>query len=259
MQSRYLALHALPSRITTAWLFVVYLFLLTQCLPAPIAPSPDPTLHYAILPDTSSGDPPVFNSSESISPSQVSPGRLDRLPKLSDFIAQVMDHERESVRGVYTPGLFALPVMQQPGDNYTFVSQLNDIVTQFGSAAYFDVIGLLAHNYLSGNLFNQLTIGQPVVIVMGDGTTRRYVISEVARFQRVWKPTRLDEFIDVITGKKYSTLQIFNRFYRGDHHLTFQTCVEKDGDQDWGLYFVVAQPEESLRAKTPIQAHQAPR
>ena len=178
---------------------------------------------------------------------------------LSEFIAQVMDHERESVRGVYTPGLFALPVMQQPGDNSTFVSQLNDMVTQFGSAAYFGVIGLLAHNYLSGNLFNQLTIGQPVVIVMGDGATRRYVISEVARFQRVWKPTRLDEFIDVITRKKYSTPQVFNRFYRGDHHLTFQTCLEKDGDQDWGLYFVVAQPEESLGAGNPIQAHQAPR
>jgi len=174
---------------------------------------------------------------------------------LYEFIAQVKNHERGIVRGVYVPGMFALPVVQQPKDNYSFVSPAKDMVTQFSSAAYFDVIGLLAHNYLSGSLFNQLTIAQPVTIVMGDGSTRRYIISESDSFQRLRKSARSDVFIDLVTGESYSTLQVFNRYYRGEHHLTFQTCLEKDGDLSWGLLFVVALPVETAHVRHPAHAH----
>jgi len=163
------------------------------------------------------------------------------------------------VRGVYVPGIFALPVVQQPAGDYSFVSPANDIITQFGSATYFNVIGLLAHNFLSGSLFNQLTFGQTVIIVMGDGSTRRYFIRESTVFQRLQKSAISDKFVDLNTRESYSTLQVFNRFYRGDHHLTFQTCLEKDGDLDWGVLFVTALPIENVHGGQLANVHITPR
>lgn len=246
MENRCPACYSLRSRCATAWLLVACLLIFTLCLPGPQVSPAGLAIPDTNLPNTSGWGPAVFNPRESLPPTWISPGDLNPLPNLYEFIAQVMNHDQESVRGVYVPGTFALPVVQQPEDDYSFVSQLDEMVTQFGRAALFDVVGLLAHNYLSGKQFYQLVIGQPVIIVMGDGTTRHFTISEINGFQRIRKPARLDEFIDVITGKKYSSLQVFNRFYRGYHHLTFQTCLEKDGDQDWGLYFVVAQPAETV-------------
>jgi hypothetical protein len=228
---------------------VACLLIFTLCISGPQVSPHGPTIRHANLPNTSGWGPNVFNPGESLPPTWISPGGLNPLPNLYEFIAQVMNHDQETVRGVYVPGIFALPVVQQPGENYSFVSTLDERVTQFGRAALFDVIGLLAHNYLSGKHFYQLVIGQPVIIVMGDGTTRHFTISEISGFQRIRKPARLDEFIDVISGKKYSSLQVFNRFYNGYHHLTFQTCLEKDGDLDWGLYFVVAQPAELVHTR----------
>jgi hypothetical protein len=41
-----------------------------------------------------------------------------------------------------------------------------------------------------------------------------------------------------------SAREVFNKFYRGEPHVTFQTCLEGEGRLDWGLLFVVAQPLE---------------
>jgi hypothetical protein len=213
----------------------------------------------AILPNTSSPTPNILRLIDSFPRGWLSTGKNNALPNLYVFIAQVTNHEAGIVRGVYVPEMFALPVIQQPTGNYSYVSPARDRVTQFRSAMHFNVIGLLAHNYLSGNLFQQLALGQLVIIVMGDGSTRGYVISASNSFQRLQNPARSDEFIDLNSGESYSTVQIFNRFYRGGHHLTFQTCLEKDGDQDWGVYFVVARPVRSVHSGHPARTHITPR
>lgn len=212
-----------------------------------------------ILPNTSYPSQNVFGSIDSLHRMWLSTGKNDALPNLYEFIAQVANHEAGIVRGVYVPEMFALPVVQQPTGNHAFVSPAKDRITQFRSAMYFNVIGLLAHNYLSGSLFQKLAPGQPVIIVMGDGSTHRYIIGERDSFQRLQISAKSDEFIDLTSGESYSTVQIFNRFYRGAHHLTFQTCLEKDGDQDWGVYFVVARPVESSHSGHPTRAHSTPR
>lgn len=239
---------------------MVCVLMLSRSAPEFTTDSPGLTsIPHTSLPNTSYQPPAVFSSIEAIPPEWFSAGGTEPLPNLSEFIAQVKNHQRGIVRGVYVPGMFALPVVQQPKDNYSFVSPTKDKVTQFRSANYFDVIGLLAHNYLSGSLFNQLTIGKMVIIVMGDGSIRRYITSESDRFQRLQKSTTSDEFIDVITRESYSTIQIFNRYYRGKHHLTFQTCLEKDGDLDWGLLFVLALPVDAVLTGHLTYAHRTPR
>lgn len=79
------------------------------------------------------------------------------------------------VRGVYVPEVLALLVQQQPAGDPGFVSSMEGIVTQFEYAAQSGVTGLIAHNYLSGELFFNLEIGQEVFIVYGDGSVLQYI------------------------------------------------------------------------------------
>lgn len=158
------------------------------------------------------------------------------------FAELVINGNAEQVRGVFVAGLMALPVVQQPAGEATYVAGQMDIVTQFQSAAERDVIGLLAHNYLSGSLFYQLRKGEEVRIVFGDGSYQRYQVSGSYAFQKLKPGSLQSDLVDMSTEEVLTTNQVFNRFYNGDHHVTFQTCLEEEGLSNWGLTFVVAEP-----------------
>jgi len=161
------------------------------------------------------------------------------------FAESVMNGNADQVRGVFVEGLMALPVVQQPTDDVAYVAAQMDIVTQFQSAADHNVIGLLAHNYLSGNLFYQLTNGAEVRIVFGDGSYQRYQVSGSYGFQKLEPHSLQSDLVDMRTETVLTTNKVFNRFYSGEHHITFQTCLEEEGLSNWGLTFVVAEPLNS--------------
>jgi hypothetical protein len=171
-------------------------------------------------------------------------GRIETGPEntadLANFIKRVSDGRPEMVRGVYAPGLFSLPIIQQPDHNPIFVSNKHDRVTQFGSAARNGITGLLAHNYLAGGLFYKLAPGQPILIVYGNGATQRYQVVSIHRFQKL-NPARLrSNLVDLSSGEELAAVEVFRRFYRGQHRLVFQTCLERNGRLDWGFLFVEA-------------------
>jgi len=163
-------------------------------------------------------------------------------PALQSFIKRVSNDDPDEVRGVYIAGVLALLVIQQPEEDPAYVSPELGVVTQFRSAAQQGVIGLLAHNYLSGSLFYSLKQGQEVNLVFGDGSLRRYQVETISTFQKLDPSGLHSEMIDLNTGEKLTTAQIFDRFYRGDDHITFQTCLERNGISNWGLTFTVATP-----------------
>jgi hypothetical protein len=158
------------------------------------------------------------------------------------FIARVKNGQAGQVRGVYVDGAFALPVIQQPGDNPAFVSEKWGEVTQFSSAAANKVTGLLAHNYLSGEEFFELVIGQEVNIVYGDGSYASYQVTDTSRYQKLTPNSLRSDFIDLQTDRRVTTAEVFKKFYNGGHKVTFQTCLEKEGLSNWGLIFIVAKP-----------------
>ncbi len=166
----------------------------------------------------------------------------DRLPSLWNFMQGVVNGQSQVVRGVYVPGFLALPVVQQPQGNTGFVSGKPQTVTQFQLAAQNDVVGLLAHNFLSGKEFYRLVEGLQVTLVMGDGSIERYRITGLNSYQKLSPGSNWSYYLDLETGEKYSTYQVFNQYYQGEHHLTFQTCLEKDGLETWGIIFIVAEP-----------------
>jgi hypothetical protein len=163
-------------------------------------------------------------------------------PELRDFMDQVSDGKGTDLRGVHIQDVFSLEIIQQPEGNSGYVSTEQGIVTQFQSAARYGVTGLLAHNYLSGELFYNLAIGQEVNLIYDNGRIKRYQVSDIESFQKLTPSSLRSELIDLSTGKKFTTGQVFNRFYTGKDHVTFQTCLEGEGISNWGLTFFVATP-----------------
>jgi hypothetical protein len=189
---------------------------------------------------------PFFTLSRRASfPNTLPPAATSEAPDpLLSFIASVLNGMADLVTGVYVPDLFALPVIQQPEKQPTYVSEQNGLVTQFSSAAKNGVTGLLGHNYLSGELFYKLEIGHEVLIVYGDGAVQHYQVISIDRFQKLTPSSLRSNLVDQDSGETKTTPQVFDQFYRGEHRVTFQTCLEKDGNLNWGLVFIVAVPLE---------------
>jgi len=164
------------------------------------------------------------------------------LPGLEDFVHSVAGGPLEALRGIYVPGIMAIGVVQQPGDDPAFVSPEENTATQFQSAEPFGVLGLLAHNYLAGRYFYSLNSGQEIFLVFGDGSTRRYQVTEISQYERLTLGDVHSDFLDLATGQTLDAAQLFARYYDGPHHVTLQTCIEKDGVWNWGVQFTRAEP-----------------
>lgn len=164
-------------------------------------------------------------------------------PNFTEFSQSVQNGQSDVLTGVYVSDVLALPVMQQPYGNAGYVSNNDGEVTQFRMASQFGNVGLLAHNHLSGSSFSQLTVGQEVRLVNGDGSVEYFVIAEVLRYQALQPNNPYSSFRNLDKDETLSAEQMFKRVYFGERHVTFQTCIEAEGNQSWGRLFVIAIPK----------------
>ena len=165
------------------------------------------------------------------------------LPTLRDFVMTVKTSEPRSLVGVYVPGLLALAIVQQPGDAPGYVSTQPGVATQFRMAKDYGTDALLAHNYLSGNLFFELEAGQRVVLIYGDGRVRFYEIKERNSYQALSPTSPYSNFIDLDNpGTVLSAADVFLKNFGIGSQLVFQTCIESAGVESWGRLFVKAEP-----------------
>lgn len=164
------------------------------------------------------------------------------LPSLEAFIPQVIDGQADSVRGLYIPGLIALRIVQQPDGQFDFISYEADTATQFQSPSLFGVIGLLAHNFLSGQSFFQIVPGQLLTIIYGDGQAEDFKVAEIHDYQRLTELDLHSDFQDLANNQTLSADQVFQLYYQGQRHLTLQTCLEKEGNWNWGIRMITAFP-----------------
>ena len=164
------------------------------------------------------------------------------LPNFSEFSKAVQNNQAGVLRGVYVPNLLAFPIIQQPASNAGYVSGNDGEITQFGMPSQFGNIGLLAHNNLSGRFFSQLAIGQEVRLVYGDGEVEYFVITKIVKYQALQPTSPYSDFRDLASDEKLTAEKLFNKIYRGDRHVTFQTCIEGNGNLSWGRLFVIAEP-----------------
>jgi hypothetical protein len=199
-----------------------------------------PALEREWVPETGSTASPT--ASQLFSQSRFEPVDKNFLPSLEEFTAGLEMGDGNSLRGVYVPGILAIPVIPQPKGKPGYVSTENNKVTEFQSAADNNVIGLLAHNYLAGKDFFRLREGQQVLIVYGDGKANQYVVTGIYDYQKLDPGNMFSRYRNLTDGKRLSTRQLFNLVYSGPHHVTFQTCIARNGNLEWGLRFVIAEP-----------------
>lgn len=170
------------------------------------------------------------------------------LPEFVDFKKTVQNNDASALRGVYVPDVLALPVTQQPAGNAGYVSSKEGEVTQFDMAAHFGNVGLLAHNHRSGRLFPQLALGQEVRLVYGNGTVEYFVITKILPFQALEPTSLYSNFRDLANDEILTAEQLFNKVYRGERHVTFQTCIANAESLSWGRLFIIAIPKRQLES-----------
>ncbi|HJR78961.1 MAG TPA: hypothetical protein VJ821_02740 [Anaerolineales bacterium] len=166
------------------------------------------------------------------------------LPTFANFSQTVQNGEEEILRGVYVPNVLALPVVQQPAGSPGYVSGKNGEATQFSMAAQTGNVGLLAHNTLSGRFFSRLAVGQEVRLIYGGGKVEYFVVTEILQYQALQPTSQWSDFRDLANsgGKTITAGQLFERVYSGTRHVTFQTCIEAEGNVSWGRLFILAKP-----------------
>ena len=191
--------------------------------------------------------------------SPVGPALLD----FPSFVESIKDGNADVLKGVYVPDVLSLPVIQQPVGNPGYVSQNPGVVTQFSMAAEVGNVGLLAHNHLAGETFVDLSVGDEVRLVYGDGTIEYFIVTELLEYQALQPYSPYSEFRDLETNQTITVTDLFRKVYRGDRHVTFQVCIAENGIDAWGRLFVVAQPKsevvtepQSLLQKLAFQINQ---
>lgn len=163
-------------------------------------------------------------------------------PNLAAFIQSVQNGQAGFVRGVYVENVLAFPVIQQPSYNPTYVSDKANVVTEFGAAAQYGNVGLLGHNTLAGKEFSNLQAGQVITLVYGDGTTASFRVARILRYEALDPANVNSAFRDLATGSVLTSSEMFALAYGGTRRVTFQTCIEANGNSSWGRMFVIAEP-----------------
>lgn len=172
------------------------------------------------------------------------------LPSFSEFSQSVQNGDATALRGVYVPNVMALPIVQQPYGNAGYVSNNDGEATQFRMASQYGNIGLLAHNHLSGSSFFELAVGHEIRLVYGDGRVEYFIVTEILQYQALQPTSPYSSFRSLNSDETLSAEGMFKRVYFGDRHLTFQTCIAKDGELSWGRLFVIAIPKPESTAMT---------
>lgn len=169
-------------------------------------------------------------------------GTSESLPDFTEFAKTVQNNQADVLRGVYVPDVLALPIVQQPAGDAGYVSYKDGEITEFGMASRFGNVGLLAHNNLSGKLFSKLAVGKEVRLVYGNGKVEYFEIKQILQYQALQPNSPYSSFRDLANNQKLTAEQLFKKVYQGDRHITFQTCIEANGNLSWGRLFVVAVP-----------------
>ena len=142
------------------------------------------------------------------------------------------------------PDTVPLKIVQQPNGDYTFVSNVDNTVTQFAMPKdKKGALGYLAHNTKAGANFSKLKVGDILAIKSEVPTTRGgydKTVKSVRHFQALAPKSPTSAFLDLDSGTKYSADQLYNEIYGDSKNTVLQTCITKDGNDNWGRMFVIA-------------------
>jgi hypothetical protein len=168
--------------------------------------------------------------------------QADDLPTLQAFVNRVKTGKAEDLVGVYVPEVFAAQVAMQPTGDAGFVTPRPNFVTQFSLASRFGSTGLLAHNYLAGKSFSQLSENQTFHLIYGDGSVSTFMVTDILRYQALEPNSVSSTFKDLDNSESLTSSELFLKVYNRPGMVIFQTCISANGNSAWGRLFIIAEP-----------------
>jgi len=100
---------------------------------------------------------------------------------------------------------------------------------------------LLAHNYLASGTFSELSYGDRLLLVNGTGIVNIFEVSGLLEFKAQTPDSPTSDFVNLSSGGIHTAREVFETVYdKGPDTLVLQTCIEKNGDLNWGRLFVVS-------------------
>lgn len=159
-------------------------------------------------------------------------------------LTEISEEIQSAVPSVlYISDSINLQIAQQPSGNTNFVSSFPNYVTEYGAASTYGTLGLLAHNYLAGRYFFQIIPGQEVELVYSDNHTKKFIVTQIQRYQALSPNSPSSDFVDLVTGEYLTAPQLFKKVYSDQSgHLVLQTCIYADENPTWGRLFIIAEP-----------------
>jgi len=164
------------------------------------------------------------------------------LPTLDEFSAALEPAQDGQITGLYVENKLAYPVVQQPAGDAGFVSSQPDTLTEFALARQFGGRGILAHNHLAGAVFEQLTVGDVLVVILSGGQQQYYQINAVQRYQALTPTSPQSNFRSLSDGSLLTSSQLFHQTYGAGSGLVLQTCIAQGSELSWGRLFLLASP-----------------
>ena len=164
---------------------------------------------------------------------------------LEDFTASVSNGDSSMVVGVYKRATFALKVIPQPEGNFAYLPDTEELLVQLAQAEeLYGNLGLAAHNNLAGKYIAELTPGDIINIIYGDGTIFKYEIINVKSYQAFLPDDLYSDYKDLEDGRVYSSSQLFEKAFGGENQIGLITCISQDDISTWGRIVVVGVPVE---------------
>ncbi len=166
-----------------------------------------------------------------------------KIQSLDTFAVSVQNGRSNQLVGIFVPDVMSLKVVQQPSGNAAYVSTRADAVTQFGLASQYGSTGILAHNTLAGRYFYNLSVGDLISLVYGDGSIKMFHVDQIQSYQALDPYSAYSNFVDLSNpGAYYTSTDLFYRTYGLGNVLVMQTCIERNGNSSWGRMFIIASP-----------------
>jgi len=163
--------------------------------------------------------------------------------RLDSFVNSVSNGNSNQITGIYVDGVLANKVTRQPEGNAGYVTTNESEVSQFRMAAQYGSNAFLAHNDLAGAVFFELSEGQVITVVYGDGITSEFQIQSIRHFQALSPNSPQSNFVDLDgSGETLTAADLFYQMYNSDNPVVLQTCIANEGISTWGRLFVIAVP-----------------
>ena len=143
-----------------------------------------------------------------------------------------------------------IKIVQQPDGDYAWVSDDPNVFTQFSQAdRKFGTAGFLAHSYGAGKQLFNLKVGDVITYIdrmngsksLSDWAVRKIKVKEIRKYQTLNPKDVLSPLVNLDSGERVKAEDTTDELYRNNKRTIFQTCIEKDGNPNWGRMFVIAE------------------